>query len=334
MGKGVGFYGGKFIIPHIGHVYSIIYASSLVDKLYVLLMYDGKEKGLDYSNVGGYISKEQRLRWLKQITKDMPNVEVGIIESTKSFSEEDANKVINCIGKFNYVFSSEILYSNYFKELYPFAEHIIIDKLRINYNISGSQLRKDGVYKHWEYIPLEVRPYFVKKVAILGTESSGKSTLTHHLAKMYNTNYIKEYGRTYYDNLGGYETNIKDFPLIAYQHVLEINKGLNNANKVLFIDTDAIITQNLCEAYEGKSLTVLDEIIKLQEIDLYLVLKPDVDWVDDGTRIFGEDSERIRQYNSLIGKLNKFNIRYIEIEGDYLDRIYKSKKEVDKLFDE
>lgn len=72
----------------------------------------------------------------------------------------------------------------------------------------------------------------------------------------------------------------------------------------------------------------------MQEIDLYLVLKPDVDWVDDGTRIFGEDSERIRQYNSLIGKLNKFNIRYIEIEGDYLDRIYKSKKEVDKLFDE
>ena len=38
-----------------------------------------------------------------------------------------------------------------------------------------------------------MRPFFVKRVVIMGPESVGKSTLTKNLAKHYNTNFVEEY---------------------------------------------------------------------------------------------------------------------------------------------
>ncbi|STL25295.1 transcriptional regulator [Escherichia coli] len=42
-------------------------------------------------------------------------------------------------------------------------------------------------FRYWEYIPTEVKPFFVRTVAILGGESSGKSTLVNKLANIFNT---------------------------------------------------------------------------------------------------------------------------------------------------
>lgn len=72
-------------------------------------------------------------------------------------------------------------------------------------------------YKYWDFIPNIAKEYFVKKVVIVGTESCGKSTLVHNIALYYNTNYIKEYGRTICEELGGYEDVFTDnvFPYIA-----------------------------------------------------------------------------------------------------------------------
>ena len=60
--------------------------------------------------------------------------------------------VLNAIGsKFDYVFSSEPSYDEYFKRAYPFARHIIVDADRVTYPISGTKCRsmtlKDA--KHW-----------------------------------------------------------------------------------------------------------------------------------------------------------------------------------------
>ena len=51
-------------------------------------------------------------------------------------------------------------------------------------NISGSQIRQ-APFKYWEYIPTEVKPFFVRTVAILGGESSGKSTLVNKLCQYF-----------------------------------------------------------------------------------------------------------------------------------------------------
>ena len=68
------------------------------------------------------------------------------------------------------VFSSESSYNEYFTELYPDAEHIVLDNDRELFDISTTMIREEGPYVHWHMIPQEVRPYFVKKIAIIGTE--------------------------------------------------------------------------------------------------------------------------------------------------------------------
>ena len=57
--------------------------------------------------------------------------------------------------------------------------------------MSSTELRKNP-YKHWDWIPQIAKPYFVKKVLLVGGESVGKSTLTINLANRFNTNYIDE----------------------------------------------------------------------------------------------------------------------------------------------
>ena len=48
---------------------------------------------------------------------------------------------------------------------------------------------------NWKFLPDSVRPYFSIKVVVLGTESTGKSTLTERLAKYFNCSSVKEAGR-------------------------------------------------------------------------------------------------------------------------------------------
>lgn len=335
----VGFYGGKFVpIPHLGHVYAMIKASTLVDELHVIIMYDEEyeRKELYKDSKVEFITYKLRLRWWKQITKDMNNVYVHAIydEQTNSFSdwENGAKKVKEIIGKeIDAVFSSEIDYTTFFSRLYPTAEHILIDYRRKNYNISGTKIRQDGILKHWGMIPKEVRPYFVKQVVLVGTESSGKSTLVKNLAKLYDTNYIEEIGRTYYERLGSYETLESDFQEIAYEHQYKVKKGLEQSNKILFIDTESIVTQNFSIGYENVRQPILDAVSKTQDYDLWLFLEPDVEWVDDGTRIFGEDNLRDTMTQKLKSLLKENNIEYKRIKGSYEQRLEDSIKHIKEL---
>ena len=65
-------------------------------------------------------------------------------------------------------------------------ETVLIDPERTFMNISGRQIRQ-APFRYWDYIPTEVKPFFVRTVAVLGGESSGKSTLVNKLANMFNT---------------------------------------------------------------------------------------------------------------------------------------------------
>ncbi|MDI8954276.1 hypothetical protein MJO10_29530, partial [Salmonella enterica subsp. enterica serovar Anatum] len=65
--------------------------------------------------------------------------------------------------------------------MHIFSRHWQIVEVRQNMPTDFSQ------YRGWEYIPTEVKPFFVRTVAILGGESSGKSTLVNKLANIFNT---------------------------------------------------------------------------------------------------------------------------------------------------
>lgn len=335
----VGFIGGKFLPLHLGHVYTIVHASSMVDELFVVLSHSElRDRELCQNSKITYIPAHIRLRWLSQLTKDMHHVKVISIEDQQDNDNYDwaegAHLIKRKIGKpIDFVFSSEIQYTDIFKELYPNATHKLIDPLRSQVNISATTIRTEGVFKHWEFIPEFVRPYFIKKIVVVGTESCGKSTLTRNLAKIYNTTYVAEYGRTLCEELGGCDGIMvkEDYQRIAYGQKMEEFKAIEKANKIVFIDTEAIVTQFYSNLYNDEHQTVLDEIAKLQDYDLWLFLEPDVKWVNDGLRVHGEESSRDRNNLHLKTLLNNRRIDYKVLSGDYESRLKGAIQYIEKL---
>jgi len=234
--------------------------------------------------------------------------------------------------KIDYVFSSETSYNEHFHKYYPDSEHIVIDDPRKTVTISATDMR-ENIYDNWDKLPNCVRSYFTKKVVIIGTESSGKSTLTKQLAKFYNTNYVHEVGRDYCEKYSN-QLTADMFDFIAMEHILLQRKKAEESNKVLFIDSEAVITQYYLDMYfDGKKSPLVEEISKIQKYDLAIFLEPDIKWVDDGLRFAGE--EAVRQKNNV--KLKQMfadkDIPFVSVSGSYQDRFNKSKKLVDKLFE-
>ena len=333
----VGFIGGKFLPFHLGHVYVIIAASNKVDELYVVLSSSkNRDKEICKRDRIKYIPAEVRLSWIGESLNNVGNVKIIHIEDEHWDSdydwEEGADMIKKAIGKpIDYVFSSEENYNNLFKKYYPDSKHIIVDDKRETVTISATEMRR-RLYNNWDKLPNCVRSYFTKKVAIVGTESCGKTALSQKLAKFYNTNYVEEIGRKYCEKYSNLLT-AEMFDLIAMEHFLLQIKKSEESNKVLFVDSDAAITQYYLEMYfKGRKSELIEQIIKIQDYDLVIFLEPDVKWVDDGLRFAGEEKEREENNKKLKRMFTERGIKFRVISGDYSQRFDKSRELVDELF--
>lgn len=335
--KTVGFIGGKFLPFHLGHVYVILAASNQVDELYVVVS-SSKNRDRELCKRDGikYIPADVRLSWIGECLNNLENIKIIHIEDEHWDAdydwEEGANLIKKAIGKpIDFVFSSENTYSEYFQKYYPNSKHIVIDDKRKTVTISATDMRKN-LYDNWDKLPNCVKSYFTKKIAIVGTESCGKSTLTKKLAKFYNTNYVEEVGRDYCEKYSNQLTEDM-FNLIAMEHFLLQIKKSQESNKLLFIDSEAVVTQYYLDMYfKGKKSELVEQIIKLQDYDLILYLEPDVKWVEDGFRFAGKDEDRIKNNEKLKKMFKNRGINFTSINGDYTQRFNKSRELIDDLW--
>ena len=327
----VGMYGGAFSPLHLGHVNDIIVASNQCEKLYVVVsLSDNKEE----------ININERLKWLNNITKDMDNVEVIKIED-HSKDKENTNwtlgrdQVLNQTGPLDVVFAGDDYKgTDIWQKLYPNSKIEYLSREEIN--ISSTKIRENP-YKYYDYLPKIVQEYYVKKVCIVGTESCGKTTLIKNLAKYYNTSYVEEAGRFVCEDAGGIDNMTpNDYFDILFRHKELERMKLKNANKVLLIDTDSLITlffyklgyENTSE-YNEKFELIAEYISQLNNYDLYLFLEPDVDFIDDGYRLV--DANREENSNKIKKLLDKNNINYYCISGNYQQRYEKAKEKINKI---
>lgn len=325
----IGMYGGSFNPLHLGHINDIIMAANQCEKLYVVL---------SNTNDPNEINHKERFMWLKNITSDIENVEVFEIfdrnENKDTYDwQTGANDIKKYIGtKIDVVFSGDDYRGkNIWEKLYDESEIIYFPRNEIN--ISSTEIRTNP-FKYYEYLPKIVQRYYAKKVCIIGTESCGKSTLVRNLAKVFNTSYVEEAGRTVCDEAGGIDNmQRKHYFEILFEHKNKEKEALNNVNKILFIDTDSLITlyyYNLAFGnLESKDIAFNDiasNISVLNDYDLYLFLEPDVEWVQDGTRTYGEEEIRKKNNDKLKDLLLKNNIKYEIIRGNYQERYEQAKK--------
>ena len=169
------------------------------------------------------------------------------------------------------------------------CEHVMVDRHRSLYAISGTQIRAD-IYGYWHMIHPIARRTYVKKILLVGAESVGKTTLAINLAKHYGTYFVPEYGRIYVEE-NGIDDDVKReiFPAILNEQPRMEEETLKIANKILICDTDLYTTYLWHQKWqEGDSL---GELI-LQEAErrhtfydlVFLCDHVGTDWIDDGLR--------------------------------------------------
>jgi len=123
----------------------------------------------------------------------------------------------------------------------------------------------------------------IKKIVIIGPESTGKSTLTQALAEAYNEPWVEEYARAYLEDIGqGY--TYEDLLKIAQgQLALEEEKS-RTAGRLLFCDTDLHVIQVWSNHKFGKTHPWVLQQIQERTYDLYFLTAIDIPWQEDPLR--------------------------------------------------
>lgn len=310
----IGIVVGKFAPLTLGHINLITAASTQAKKVIIILSHD--QRWVDRQNPRDQrtLSLKNRLRWLQQTFSNTPHVDITYIDETDipefpNGWSEYCNLLRDIIEEASYsyiekqfatrgnlahpdrpsvaIFSSEVSYDPEYAKRLPLVNHVIVDSERTKVPISATMIR-ENLYNCWDYLPSIVRKDYTRKIVVLGTESSGKTTMVRNLAKLFNTSWVEEYGRTYCETvLAGSEETLRssDYPLIAYRHKEFEEEAMRTANRVCIVDTNAFITEFYHRLYEGKRNNIVSAIAAEEQYDAVIILAPNVPWVDDGLRI-------------------------------------------------
>lgn len=179
----------------------------------------------------------------------------------------------------------------------------------------------------------------IKKVVLIGPESSGKSTLCEKLSVHYKAPMVKEFARTYLETNGS-----------AYQHedLLHIAKGqlqeekdvierfdlglTSHSKPLLFLDTDLYVIKVWSELVFNKCDANILNALAENSNSLYLLCEPDIPWVEDPLRAYPDYAVRHFHYHHFKDALVNQHISWVNINGDFEARFTKAVEAVDGLF--
>ncbi len=309
---------GRFMPPHEGHVALIRTASYLVDRLTIILATS------DNDPIAPAIRKE----WMKDLfpnahvivsnngPEQLPTNDPGWAKIIRGFHPEPIDRVIG----------SEDYYVDLAKALN--AQHFILDPMWMAFPANSIEIREDP-FDHWHSIPDQVRPYFQKRLTMVGPESTGKSYMADLLAQRFGGPYVPEYGRPYekYREPGDYRP--EELHYIVDGHVAHRKTLSMKAGPILFEDTDPLLTAVWAEMLLGHSLPDLEKRIELP--DHYLLLDANAPWEEDPLRYYGQQEQRELFFDKIKAKLDRFDASYTLISGDWKQREQQAIAEVEKM---
>lgn len=169
----------------------------------------------------------------------------------------------------------------------------------------------------------------MKKVVVIGPESTGKSTLCSQLAEHYGTSWCPEYAREYLE-AHGKDYNYADLLQIS-RGQLELEDRLRPSNQLYFIDTNLYVMQVWCEYVFGKCHQfILDNLVE-RKYDLYLLCGTDLPWAYDPLREFPEEAPRKELYRYYRELMINQSTPWVEISGDYPRRLETAIRAVDAI---
>lgn len=170
----------------------------------------------------------------------------------------------------------------------------------------------------------------VKRVCVLGAESTGKTTLARALAGAYGTLWNPEYGRPYTEigRPAGSAWTSWEFTHIARIQCWYEDFLAGSCDRVLFCDTDAFTTAVFHEVYLGMPARGFDELLA-RRYDAYLVCGLDVPFAHDGVREF--EAKRRAMHERYLERAGSSGSPWALVEGTVDERLEAARALVDPL---
>ncbi|MCF8366867.1 MAG: ATP-binding protein [Bacteroidales bacterium] len=166
------------------------------------------------------------------------------------------------------------------------------------------------------------------KIAITGPESTGKSMIAEQLADHYNTVWVPEYARIHLLNLG-LDYNYDDILEIAKRQQASEKVLESLANKILFCDTELLVTKIWCEVTFKQCHPWIMEELKKQDHHLYLLMDTDLPWEYDPLREHPEQRKFL--FDLYVNELERLGFNYRVVRGKDDERLKNAVKSVEEL---
>jgi nicotinamide riboside kinase len=197
----------------------------------------------------------------------------------------------------------------------------------------------------------------IKKIVIIGPESTGKSTLCSQLAEHYHTTWVPEYAREYLEK-NGMDYTYDDLLTIAKGQI-ELEESVSrqqsaisyqpsaishqpsalsydasqltaHSSQPLFIDTDMYVMKVWCEYVFNKCHNWILNRIAERNYDGYLLCNADLPWIKDNLREYPDVETRSRLYYFYKDIMVNQSLPWVNISGNYEERFEKAIDFIDK----
>ena len=194
--------------------------------------------------------------------------------------------------------------------------------------VRSADVRADP-FAHWAWLPPAVRAHYARRVAVVGPESTGKTTLAARLAAHFETAWVGEYLRTWVD-FKGLPVVPADVHAAARGQMAAEAALARRAHRVLMCDTDLWMSVVYSEHYYGFAPGWIVEAARRQRRHLYLLLDTDVPWTPDPQRDQPHGRDRLR--DRIRERLEREGQAYHVIRGDWDARFAQAVHLVEGLF--
>ena len=315
--KKIGLTLGKFAPLHKGHEYLIKTMLHEMDQAIVVV----------YDTSVTTIPLQKRADWIR---KRFPAIKVieawggpELCADVRKYERKEEEYIKDLLGDIQITafYSSEYYGAHMSKALN--CEDRRIDEMRSVVPVSATMIRENP-FVHKQYLSDVVYRDLIVKVVFLGAMSTGKSTITEALAQRYDTTFVNEYGRDYWDEHQiDRRLSLESFDDIVVGHMNREEENFLLANKYCFIDTNAITTYMFSLDYHGTASDLLTRLAAENALryDLFFLCEDDIPYDDTWDR--SGNQKRQVFHKKIIADLNMRCIPYIPLRGDLETRMRK-----------
>ena len=312
---------GKFLPPHRGHVHLVDFARHYCDELVIVV-----EKV-----PGEPIPSGLRVQWMRALFPDCQ-----IVHLTDENPQDPAEhpefwsiwreSLLRCLPwPPDVVVASESYGQRLAAELG--ARFVPVDPARASIAIRASDIRSDPM-RYFDQLPDVVRPYYVKRVRIVGPESSGKSTLARALAERFHTVHVPEYAEKLIRLQDG-RFGEDDLPGFARGQRADEQALARAANRVLICDTDTLTTVVWSRLLYDRVDPLIKAAASVACYQLTLVCMPDTPYAPDVHRV--DPDTRQDFLDLLLDELRAQDVEPVLLTGDIATREHAAAAAIEAL---